>query len=378
MTELLLFGTVLLALATLYIRLKNGSAVLFDKVCNAYLLFVIIHALFLLVIYRLAGFDTTFLAVPFILAYSPFFYIGIKSLSKGLSKKDILIHYTPFFIFIVLYIVMINDDRLTAYYLESFCIIQYLFAMISFLVYTGRVLFYKDIKEGMNNQQRIQLVKTGGYSVAVIVLFLLAAIFSGYMYLYNLRPDVLAVISYSGIFISVILAFVFTVGNLLNAKQQKVIVPDAGTDNGEAVSVEDESLESNKSKTLKQKYNKSALSSALLDDYKEKLDLLINEEKVYLDNELTLDVLAKKMRIPMHHLTQLFNIYLGENFNQYINRYRVERACELLMESDDSLSMEQVAFNSGFNSKVSFNRHFRNTTGFSPKEYMNNRKSTDD
>jgi AraC-like DNA-binding protein len=378
MTELIFFGTLLLALATLYARLKNGSAVLFDKVCNAYLLFVIIHTVFLFIVYIVSGFHTWYLAVPFIVAYSPFFYIGMKSLGKGLSKRDILVHCAPFFIFIVLYIVIISDSTFTIHYLKPFCIIQYLFAVMSFFVYTGRVLFYKDFKDSANEQQRMQLVKTGSYSVAVIVLFFLVAVLSGYLSVNDLRPEVLAVIAYSGIFISVALAFVFTVSGLLNAKQHTARDTNKKEKEREAVSVEEENREHNKSKELKQKYNKSALSPAVLDDYKEKLDLLINEENVYLDNELTLEILAKKMRIPMHHLTQLFNIYLGENFNQYINRYRVEKACEMLLENDDSLSIEQVAFNSGFNSKVSFNRHFKNITGYSPKEYIYNRKSTDD
>ena len=124
-----------------------------------------------------------------------------------------------------------------------------------------------------------------------------------------------------------------------------------------------------------QKYNKSALSSAVLEDYKIRLDHFINTDKIYLDNELTLEGLAKKMKMPMHHLTQLFNVHLGENFNQHINRFRIDYACQLLVENDGSMSIEQIAFNSGFNSKVSFNRHFKNLTGVTPKEYAYTNKS---
>lgn len=76
----------------------------------------------------------------------------------------------------------------------------------------------------------------------------------------------------------------------------------------------------------------------------------------------------------MHHLTQLFNVHLGENFNQYINKFRVNHACELLKNNDEMLSIEQIAFNSGFNSKVSFNRHFKNLLGDTPKEYAGKNK----
>ena len=53
-----------------------------------------------------------------------------------------------------------------------------------------------------------------------------------------------------------------------------------------------------------------------------------------------------------------------------MNKYRVEYACMMLADADEDIFIEDVAYKSGFNSKVSFNRHFKNIAGCTPKEYV--------
>ena len=384
MTELILVGIVVLTLATLYIGLRRGSNILFDQVCNVYLLFAAIHGIYSIIGYFAFTNEILKVAAPFVLGYGPFIYIGFRSLEDKFSLRSIAVHFVPFFIFLIVYVVMICNAAFLSEYLMSFYITQYsvvamsLFGYALWMTLTG--LGYGNIK------MKKQLALTSFFTIGFIVSLFSIVIFTGIVPLDAVKGEMTGIVIYSGIFSSVLLIFVFRVNNTFPKGYDLIDFEQPLTGADTVVDVQKVSVVCQESRIGEKpalnpspvkKYNKSALSPAVLDDYKNKLDRLVTIEKIYLDNELTLEVLAKKMRMPMHHLTQLFNVYLGENFNQYINRHRVEHACELLLDNDGSLSMEQVAFNSGFNSKVSFNRHFKIITALTPKEYAYKRKSTD-
>ncbi len=384
MTELILIGIVVLALATLYIGLRRGSNILFDQVCNVYLFFAAIHGTYSIVGQFTFNNELLNVAAPFVLGYGPFIYIGFRSLEDKFSLKSIALHFVPFLVFLIVYVVMISNAALLSEYLMSFYITQYsvvamsLFGYALWLTLTG--LGYGNIR------MKKQLALTSFFTIGFIVSLFSIVIFTGIVPLDAIKGEMTGLVIYSGIFSSVLLIFVFRVNNTF-PKEYDLMDTEEPLPNLQkpAITAREAASQPEVRQVVKpalnplpvQKYNKSALSPAVLDDYKNKLEKLVGLEKIYLDNELTLEVLAKKMRMPMHHLTQLFNVYLGENFNQYINRHRVNHACELLRENDGSLSMEQVAFNSGFNSKVSFNRHFKIITGLTPKEYTYKHKSTD-
>lgn len=375
MLEFILCGVILLTLVTLYIGRSKNSKVLFYKVCDSYLLFVLTHAVYAFLIRLFFDSEGIIdLTAPFVLGYGPFFYLGLKSLlDKKLNIKEICLHFSPFIIFTIIYVLIVSNTFYRKEYLMSFYVTLYSFAIISMLGYLfWTVIFYKDFNTS-DSREKQQLFKTSGISVLIISLLFVVFILVNALFNEDIEIKFPGIIIYSGIFISVVLAFKFSINNLIEGRQESI---DLSKSIEEPIKVRVLTSIETVRKDLKkeeqlpaQKYNKSALPKAVLGEYKEKLDYLINEEKIYLDNELTLELLAKKMKMPMHHLTQLFNVYLGENFNQYINRFRINYACELLSNNKDLLSIEQIAFNSGFNSKVSFNRHFKNLLGYTPTEY---------
>jgi AraC-like DNA-binding protein len=67
----------------------------------------------------------------------------------------------------------------------------------------------------------------------------------------------------------------------------------------------------------------------------------------------------------------LFNDYLGKSFYRIIAEYRIENAICILKEKGDSLTIEALAYESGFSSKTSFNKYFKEITGYLPSEYRN-------
>ncbi|MDH3709903.1 MAG: helix-turn-helix domain-containing protein [Cyclobacteriaceae bacterium] len=104
---------------------------------------------------------------------------------------------------------------------------------------------------------------------------------------------------------------------------------------------------------------------------KTRLIQIMEEEKPYLQNKLTLQDLASRLNIPAHQLSQLINREFGQNFFELINSFRVEEVKRKLSDpSYRNLTLLGIAQDSGFNSKASFNRIFKKVTGQTPNEYQ--------
>jgi AraC-like DNA-binding protein len=113
---------------------------------------------------------------------------------------------------------------------------------------------------------------------------------------------------------------------------------------------------------------RSSLSPEVVGATVGRLGALMEDERLYLNSELSLDDLARRVSLSTHQLSELINIHLGNNFASYVNSFRIERAKELLSGSPE-MTVIEVAYGSGFNSKSAFNATFRNLTGKTPTEY---------
>jgi AraC-like DNA-binding protein len=103
---------------------------------------------------------------------------------------------------------------------------------------------------------------------------------------------------------------------------------------------------------------------------KKKLEDLFVTKKPYLEPNLTLPKLAEMMQMTTHELSGLINNGFQKNFYHFINGYRIEECKRILENSDDeSVNMLGIAYDSGFNSKTTFNTAFKAYTGVSPTEY---------
>lgn len=119
----------------------------------------------------------------------------------------------------------------------------------------------------------------------------------------------------------------------------------------------------------------SVSKTKLMDDHElkriqQELLALMQQEKPYLDSELNLVKLADRLQISSHQLSYVINQGFGINFFHFINQYRVKRAEELLTDPQyDHLTIVAIGFESGFNSKTSFNTTFKKITSHTPTAY---------
>jgi AraC-like DNA-binding protein len=122
----------------------------------------------------------------------------------------------------------------------------------------------------------------------------------------------------------------------------------------------------------KPKYQNTLLAPALLHEYKQKLLATMESAKPYLNGELRLGHLAEALDIPSHQLSQVINAAFEVSFFDFINQYRVSYAKSLLREHSSPNNVLDIALQSGFNSKASFNRVFKREVGMTPSEFLAN------
>ncbi len=109
-------------------------------------------------------------------------------------------------------------------------------------------------------------------------------------------------------------------------------------------------------------------------ELKIKLEDLFEKKKAYLKKDLTLSKTARLLKTNTSYLSALINKNYHCKFNQFINKYRIQKACTLLSNRKmDFYSIEGIADMSGFKSKSVFNQAFKEATGVHPSAF---RKAT--
>lgn len=132
------------------------------------------------------------------------------------------------------------------------------------------------------------------------------------------------------------------------------------------------SINVNSNKGESDKYGRSSLNKERIEYYWSKLEVYMEKEKPYLTPALKLTDLSEKLGLSSNHLSQVFT-RKHRSFYEYINNYRIDTCKTLLRDpSKKHLSILQIAFEGGFNSKTTFNTLFKNTTGMTPSQYRRN------
>jgi AraC-like DNA-binding protein len=122
-------------------------------------------------------------------------------------------------------------------------------------------------------------------------------------------------------------------------------------------------------KSKPEKYVTSPLDDQLGRELADKLDLEMEQRQLFLKNDLSLTELADIMGLSTRHLSQVINQHRHRNFYDYVNSYRAHHAANFLV-SHGKTNLTRLAFESGFNNRVSFSKAFRSHTGQTPTEFI--------
>ncbi len=128
---------------------------------------------------------------------------------------------------------------------------------------------------------------------------------------------------------------------------------------------------------LKKELDQSATSVAPKLDaeeqetYRKALYQLMENDQPYLDPALSLKSLADQLDIHANKLSWLINVCEAQNFNEFVNHYRIETFKKVALDPANAhLTLLGLAYESGFNSKTVFNTFFKKTEGVTPSKWV--------
>ena len=293
-----------------------------------------------------------------IFLFGPFFYFYVKELTIGsfkFNKKEIL-HLIPFFALIIYKLpfyfrspaeklasiqsTVTLDENLIILILQIIHLFIYLFFVKKLLNE-----FEANIKSTMSSLDKINLrwISVGMNSFLAIfgIMTLFIVLFISGL---NVFPVYITVIP---LMVSLVILAIGYFG-----LTQPIIIPPE--------------IENNKSK----KYEKSSLTSENSEKYLNRLLQIMETRKPFLDNDLTLQKLSEMLSVSPHHLSQIINERINQNFFDFINSYRIEEAKSLLLDKrGELLTILAIAEEVGFNSKSAFNIAFKKYTSMTPSQF---------
>jgi len=291
---------------------------------------------------------------PSWLLFGPLLYCAYRSLVNKplhISIKGAL-HLIPFLAFSVFYLVVaLTTDMTNPWGNFAFVCYQNSYAVIILSLVPYSVLILAKVWKASNKNKPdadILLVTISAFYVLIAILISLlvigwgiASIDMGFDYRYFAYGLL--------VFINIAISWYWIMGD-------KVAVVQL-----------DEELES---ESHLRSYRNSALANAQANIYKEQIIEYFEDTQAYLEPSLSLEVLSKELGIPKHYFSQLFNVYFERSFHNFVADYRILYAIELLNGNHGRLKIESLAYSCGFNSKTSFNKYFKERTGFTPSAYL--------
>ena len=115
-------------------------------------------------------------------------------------------------------------------------------------------------------------------------------------------------------------------------------------------------------------YGKSTLGGVNIDSKRATLSKLMDDKKLYENENLSLSSLADSLEMNSHQLSELINTQYGIGFSRFIREQRVKAAKALLLQ-EKSASVLSIGLEVGFRSQSNFYAAFKEITGISPGQF---------
>lgn len=336
--------------------------------------------------YLLHTMDIAFLDPWVNLLYGPLLYLYARNLTYGSefkTSRHLLLHLFPALLAMAICVAMPNltsgqfhdlyyADQTPQTPLESY-VQQTISAIalssvvsVGLYILLGVSLLIRHrlrIQQEFSSLEKITLDWLSGLFVALSVLYL-ALIFDGFF------SDAFGLHERFNNFLYILIVCVIYAMGYLGLRQPAIFSRSPVADSVKLLDNTSDTKDSSKdSQEFQSKYQKSALDSGMSSALSTELSNYMQQEKPFLESQLTLTELAAKMNISANYLSQVINEQFEMNYFDYINRYRVEEAKCLLDDATRSHKIIDIAYQSGFNSKSAFYTAFKKHVGITPTKY---------
>jgi AraC-like DNA-binding protein len=304
---------------------------------------------------------------PFIFLHGPALWFYIKSLTvkKFRFKPKYALHFLPFvLIFLIMTLnvyTLPKEERILAVTEEAFKndlafpIIIGMIALSTQGYFIWGILLIRKydrrLKDYFSEVSDIDLKWLKFLLIASVIFYAVNSSMYAIDYFFNILPyDVLltTVYSFAAVFVAILGYRGYRQGNIFLSRE----IPEKLDKRSSAINYEEKIDNSEK-------------------EFIDNLLNFMNEKKPHLDPELTIATLAKEVDTTVDYLSQILNGRLNKNFFDFVNFYRVEEFKKLCKgQNNKNITIMGLAWDAGFNSKATFNRVFKKTTGRTPGEFL--------
>jgi len=349
-----------------------------DRVSNLLLGgFVTVHSLFIL---DFALFDsnltfiyphTYLMSVSVALLYGPLLYFYFKKISQRYRFKPVdALHLVPslFLLVVLVPIYMFSPEEKIKLILgtstliskRDFFILGFVMKLSSYIIYgffIGKLYFNKESQVSLVSDNVFMKWKRNIYYIHIVYIVSYAAYGMSHGIIFDYDSDFIV---HSQVLAMSLMVMYISQMAYLNPKVLSIYGFDV---NGIGVS---------------NKYLKSGLTESLSEELKGELITLFTVDKVYRDSAINLDTLSEKLNTTRHNASQIINEHFDMNFFELINKFRIEEAVNLLEEDKNgNLNIIDIAYEVGYNNKVTFNKAFKKSTSLTPTQFIESIKNGD-
>lgn len=307
-------------------------------------------------------------AEPFVFMYGPLLYLYVRSLTKNPVTWRSALHFIPFVLALaatIPFFLKPGPEKITfveSYFKqpelipEAFAVVTVrLFHLLTYILLAFYVL--KKYKTQLLNQfSNVEKISFDwlrkllvGFTILVGVSWLMySLILGGWLSLLD-----------SNIISSGLLAIVIYTIGYLGFRQMRL-----------RLEAKYAHLEPIPEEKLPPKVQEKPFDQAHSLRVQQKLNTLMQTEKVYTEPNLSLKSLAEQVGIQPYQLSQFLNRDLNQTFFDFVNQYRIEEVKRLLSSpAQKQYTIFAIAMDAGFNSKSSFNDAFKRYTGKTPSAF---------
>ncbi len=318
-------------------------------------------------------------------AFHPLLYLSVKYLVFNYKKfrRVDLLHFLPLLLNILLYagfyfrspeekLLMVNSNE-GYYYVANF--ISDLVLSLQGIVYPILVLrmlqhYKRNIVDYQSNIDKTVLEGMKIGASVILVAWIIGTVAAN-LYNFNIRVKI-------DLFLFVYLAIVFVIYviSYIAIRSSEVFKISGSYEAVNFSTKKHSTVQTNGREPPKKNQLEDSNDDEILLELDKKLLAYMDEEKPYLNPELSLQDLANNLGVSRHQLSAVINQNQKMNFYEFVNTYRVNEMCSLMEDPKmKNYKIISLAFDAGFNSKASFNRIFKQLSGRTPSDYMASLKS---
>lgn len=293
------------------------------------------------------GYRYVDLGAPFGLLYGPLLFFGYRiSHGKRIRKAEYVVHLSAFVVALVAYGIFLSNGPLREAYAEMYYTVLYTTIVVSWSVYPI-ILILKGSKD--------TAVSSIIYRYAMIILIILASFFLPLIVLragQHITQDIIAarLVTMVAMLLAVLTVYFYLLNRLIEFSRLMVVhtpkakpLPPLIVDRVES------------------------LREVPLPFFNKIKDYLTKDR--YLNPAFKLETMSKDLSIPKHIISQYFQQVYEDSFVRTVNAWRIEYACQLLLQDDVDFNIENLAFACGFSSRASFYRNFSQEKDCTPLAY---------